>query len=416
MYAPAVVLQARCFTAFVTALSIVGASVPVLAAPPALQKTPGETRPPPITSVMLLPTAIAGARGARPVRPDDADLGPLAQDLDTLISDTAQDLGLAVIAPPPASPRAPRLADADLLARAMEAREVVILPSLRATSNGDVELRLAMARPKAASVELRDERVPRADLSARTVVLLRDLVSRSPSLPPLPPAAPAQEKKKLAGRITLMANSAVAGGLAGFSIELASGSNDPRLLYPLMIAGAGVGLGAAYLASGEWEVGTGDAWYFASGLWWPTAAGHLIFQGRFAATRAESDRWVFGLVGSGLGASIATLGLALHPMSDAGAVIAHSGGAAGMLLGAFTEMAARRSASQVPYAGMGYGAALGWLAAAATATQVRIGRADRGAGNIGGMPLLGVIGESSAGARSAPVVGLGYAGALPLPF
>jgi hypothetical protein len=240
-----------------------------------------------------------------------------------------------------------------------------------------------------------------------------------------------------------------------------------------MIAGAGVGLGAAYLASGEWETGTGDAWYFAAGAWWPTLAGHLIFQGRFAATRADSDRWVFGLLGGGLGATIATLGLTLHGMSDGDAAIAHSGGGLGLMLGALIEIGARGDVHQVPFSGMGYGAGLGWLGAAALATQLhvdplRVVAVDGGfalgglagaalgsplllgnptaarqrawagvtagsavAGGVAfgalgaaltrprrnetrsaGMPLFGVIGESQAGSRSAPILGLGYAGSI----
>ncbi len=251
-------------------------------------------------------------------------------------------------------------------------------------------------------------------------------------------------------------------------------STAPYLLYPLLVAGAGIGLGASYLASEEWEVGTGDAWYFAAGAWWPTLAGHLIFQGRFAATRTDSDRWVFGLVGGGLGATLATLGLALHsPMSDGDAAIANSGGGLGLLLGAMAELGARGDVHQVPFSGMGYGAGLGWLGAAALATQLHVdarcvaavdggfalgglvgaalgsplllggpsegrqrawavvtaGTALAGGATFGALgaaltrprrreprsaatPILGVIGASQAGAKSAPIFGLGVAGSI----
>jgi hypothetical protein len=388
---------ARCLAAVLSALPVAVAGAPAAAAPPAAAK------PPAIVSLVLLPTAIAEARGVRAARADDTDLGPLAQGLDTLLADTAQDLGLSVVPPSPGP-----IGDADLLARAREARTAVVLPSLRATSTGDVELRLALAAPSAALVDVRVERVSRDDLSLRAVVLLRDLVSRPAPAPAPRPSAPVPSEK-LAGRITLMVNSAALGGLAGFSVERASGSGDPRLLYPLMIAGAGVGVGAAYLASGEWEVGSGDAWFFAGGAWWCTASAHLLFQGRFSATRAERDRWAFGLVGSGLGATLATLGLALHPMSDAGAIVSNAGGAVGLGLGALVELGVRRSAQQVPFSGMGYGAGLGWLAAAAVAIQLRPGRLVK---RTGGAPLLGVVGESRVGSRSAPVLGAGIAGSL----
>ncbi len=178
----------------------------------------------------------------------------------------------------------------------------------------------------------------------RAVVLLRDLVSRPAGTAPAPADAAAGAKSRSPGGSGQSPHRGAAsrdasrswptrprlrGPLVGASIQLGSGSNDPRLLYPLMLAGAGIGLGASYLASGEWEVGTGDAWYWASGVWWPTAAGHLIFQGRFAATRADSDRWVFGVIGGGVGATLATLGLAHHPLSAGGAIHANAGGALG---------------------------------------------------------------------------------------
>jgi hypothetical protein len=60
---------------------------------------------------------------------------------------------------------------------------------------------------------------------------------------------------------------------------------------------------------------------------------------------------------------------------------------------------------------MGYGAGLGWLAAAAVAVQLRPGRLVKRSGRAG-TPLLGVIGESRAGPWSAPILGAGYAGSL----
>ncbi len=350
----------------------------------------------------------------------------------------------------------------------------MVLPTLRSTPSGDVELRLALAAPGWA-LDVRIERVARANLSVRAVVMLRAALAGHNRAPAVALAAPAPEvPRNLPGRITLTANATALGGLVGYSVERASGSTAPYLLYPLLVAGAGVGFGASYLASEEWEVGTGDAWYFAAGAWWPTLAGHLIFQGRFAATRADSDRWVFGLIGGGLGATIATLGLALHsPMSDGDAAIAHSGGGLGLLIGSLVELGARGDLRQVPFSGMGYGAGLGWLGAAALATQLHVdplrvvavdggfaigglagaalasplllgassqgrqrawvgvtaGSAVAGGAAFGalgaallrprrpekpsaGMPVFGVIGESQAGAKSAPILGVGYAGSI----
>jgi hypothetical protein len=408
-----VVFRVRGLAGSILALSIAVTSsgAPVAAA------TPAGSRLPAATSLILLPTALEEGGALRPpgASAEDTDLGPLAQSLDALLADTAQDLGLSVAPPPAQLEMARRLGDGDLLARARAARAIVVLPSLRATSTGDVVLRVALALPSAKAVEARRETVPRAELPLRAVVLLRDLLAHRDGLTgaPAPRAqAPAPAAEKLAGRITLMTNATAVGGLVGFSIQAASGSYDPRLLYPLLVVGAGIGLGASYLASGEWEVGTGDAWFFAAGAWWPTLAGHLVFQGRFSATRADSERWVFGLIGTGVGGSLATLGLALHPMSDGGAIVAHAGGALGLSLGALVELGVTRDAHQVPFSGMGYGAALGWLAGAAIAVNVRPLWRVQTSAFTNGMPILGVLGESRVGARSAPILGLGYGGSV----
>jgi hypothetical protein len=99
-------------------------------------------------------------------------------------------------------------------------------------------------------------------------------------------------------------------------------------------------------------------------------------------------------------------------MSDGGAIVAHSGGALGMMLGAAVELGVTRDVHQVPFSGMGYGAALGWLAAATVAVNVRSDWPLRSSAFSAGAPILGVLGESRAGARSAPILGLGYGGTI----
>jgi len=100
------------------------------------------------------------------------------------------------------------------------------------------------------------------------------------------------------------------------------------------LRGAGVGLGASLLIADEWDVGAGDAWFLSSGGIWPTAAAHLIYEGRFGGASGhagpEGDRWAFGLVGGTAGLTLATLSLSLGDMESGGAVLAHSGGALGL--------------------------------------------------------------------------------------
>src|SRR5262249_17259721 len=161
------------------------------------------------------------------------------------------------------------------------------------------------------------------------------------------------------------------GGFAGYSIQRASGSSDPRVLYPLLAVGAGVGLGGSLLAAGEGGVGYGEAFYIAAGEIWPTLAGELIYVGRFSP-RTPADPRFFGLVGGVSGLTLATLGLTLHGMSEGGALLAHSGGGFGMVLGGLTEIMVRGDVHTTPAAGLGYGAALGWLAASAAAIHAQV--------------------------------------------
>ncbi len=190
----------------------------------------------------------------------------------------------------------------------------------------------------------------------------------------------------------------------GFSIERAGGSDDPRLLYPLLAVGAGVGLGASLLIAGEWDVGVGDAWFLSSGALWPTAASHLLYEGRFGGASGhpgpEGDRWAFGLVGGTVGLGLSTLSLALGDMPGGGAVLAHSGGAIGLGLGGLTEWFVRGDTRAFPFAGMGYGAALGWLAAAGVATT----RVQLSSARVLSVDLGAVLGGLAGAALSSPLV------------
>ena len=349
----------------------------------------------------LLPTMIAEGGVLRARAPADAENAPLAASLDALLEDTAQDLGLAIDHAPRAAPDAAHLDDDALLDLARSSNAVVILPSLRATAPGsrDVELRLVLADPTARSLRVRGERVARDDVAVRAMVLLRDLVADLGGVArPPAPAAPVAGSVVTApvhgnGRPVLLVSSTIFGGFAGYSIQRASGSSDPRVLYPLLAVGAGIGLGASIIAAEEWEVTGGEAWYVAAGVMWPTLAGHLIYQGRFSP-RVESDRWVFGLVGGTTGVTLSILGLTSRGMSDGGALLAHSGGSLGLVFGGFTEALIRGEIGHTPFAGMGYGAGFGWLATAALATQLkvrpsRVLTVDLGAliGGLGGAAL-----------------------------
>lgn len=360
------------------AIALLGALV--IAAPATARAAPKATsaatraRPAVVLSTMIAEGGVLHARTT-----GGAEAAPLAESLDTLLADTAEDLGLGIDRAPRPAPDPAHLGDAELLALARSNSAVLILPSLRVISPGsrDIELRLVLADPAARSLLVRSERVARDDVAVRAVVLLRDLVADLGGVTrTLSPASPATGSVVTAplhgsGRPVLLVSSTIFGGFAGFSIQRASGSSDPRVLYPLLAVGAGIGLGASILAADEWEVTGGDAWYVAAGVMWPTLAGHLLYQGRFSP-RVESDRWVFGLVGGTTGVTLSILGLTLHGMSDGGALLAHSGGSLGLVFGGLTEALVRGDIGHTPFAGMGYGAGFGWLASAALATQLRV--------------------------------------------
>jgi hypothetical protein len=167
----------------------------------------------------------------------------------------------------------------------------------------------------------------------------------------------------------LALNAAVVGGYVGFSLQRASGSSDPRLTYPLVALGTGIGLGASMLVADEWDITLGDAWFLSAGAWWPIASGVLIAK---SYEVQKEDLYVYGLVAASAGVSLSVAALSFKPMSEGGALLAHSGGAAGTLLGGLTQMAVEGKTDITPERGMGYGAGIGVLTAGALATQVKV--------------------------------------------
>jgi hypothetical protein len=168
----------------------------------------------------------------------------------------------------------------------------------------------------------------------------------------------------------LALNATLFGGYLGFTLQRASGSPNSRLVYPMVALGAGLGLGASLLVADEWDIGEGDAWYLAAGVYWPGAAGFLLAHGY----GTEPDhRYAYGLMGATAGVGLGTVALATGGrMSEGGAVLTHSGGALGMLFGAMTEIGIEGSSDGTPARGMGYGTGAGVLAAGIAATQVDV--------------------------------------------
>ncbi|MRG96987.1 hypothetical protein [Polyangium spumosum] len=362
------------------------------------RRTPqGDPKPQAVTgrSAVLFPTKITRKPAGVGADGEGAELAPIAGQLDALLADAAQDLGLVL----DLDERGQAPEEAELPALAGSLGGTLIVPSVRARDD-EIELRIVLVEAASPELRVRIERTSRVDLPVRAVVMLRDLVTAlraSPVRKEEPTRAPAGTltyPAKSAGRTALGVNATLFGGLLGYSIQRASGSEDPRLLYPLLAVGAGGGLVMSILAAEEWDVGVGSAWFLASGAWWPTLAGHLIYAGRFGGSGGEGEQWTAGLVAGTTGLTLSTLGLALRGMSEGGALLAHSGGGLGLVFGGMTEALVRGNVDAFPIAGMGYGAGLGWLGAAALAVHWRpaahrVVAMDLGAllGGLGGAAL-----------------------------
>ncbi|HVJ91695.1 MAG TPA: hypothetical protein VM580_17960, partial [Labilithrix sp.] len=237
-------------------------------------------------------------------------------------------------------------------------------------------LRLLVVPPKSKQLRLRVERVSGADVSVRGLVLLRDLLAASPVTPTdvtrRPDASAGvgiMSPSRSPGRAVLAANAALFGAFMAFSVQRASGSEDPRLLYPLLALGTGVGLGSALLVAEEWNISTGDAWTLAGGAWWGTAAGIFIANGRKVPL---TDRYAWGAGGGLVGLGLATFSLTRSKADEGDAVLVHSGAGFGLALGALSDYFYRGDLKSTPYTGAGYGSAIGLVMAGALAKLVDV--------------------------------------------
>jgi hypothetical protein len=348
-----------------------------------------------------LRTVIVGASesSGAATRPSSREIlaNAQAQKLDVLLGDAIQDFGLTLDLSERSTQETGELTDIELVARAGKGGRWVIYPSIDARGSEPV-VRLAAVAPGTKTVIVRVEPVKPADLAVRAVVMLRDIVSkrwasptelastRATQLEPRPSfAVPARSQ----GRAILAFNSALFGGFVGYAMLRGSGSDDPRLLFPLMALGTGLGLGASAIVAEEWDIGIGDAWYLSAGAWWPAISGLFI-----AKSRREADppsEYGYALLGSLAGLGLATTSLAIGgPMSEGGALMTHSGGAFGLVLGGLTEFAIRdNNSGKTPYRGLGIGTGAGVLIAGAAARWVtvepsRVLIIDLGAG-LGGL-------------------------------
>jgi hypothetical protein len=372
----------------------------------------GEVKAPVVVWPTLTPAGDEpAAMGLHRPTPMDKGLFERGQELDATLRDAVQDLGFTLdVTDPGPSPGHAR--DEDLLQRAQSAvvgapqgGTWVVSPRVESAGGGAYVVRIVAVPPNGRELRVRVETVPGDSVYVRGLVMLRDLLS-----PQAAAAAAIEQERELAargtsqgitsplrsqGRAVLAVNAALFGAFTAFSIQrAASQADDPRVLYPLLVVGTGIGIGGALLVADEWDVTTGDAWFLAAGGWWAAGSAFLIAAGQ--KVQPFDDRYAWGAGGGLLGTGLATLALTRTKMDDGDATLVHSGGALGLLLGGASEFFYLGTTDVTPYTGMGYGTALGLFAAGALATRVTISPSrvlliDLGAG---GGALLGAAAAS----------------------
>ncbi len=341
-------------------------------------------------SVIVWPTmtpagdAPTGAALHKPT-PGDKGVFERAQELDLTLRDAVQDLGFTLDVTDP-GPSPGHVRDEDIVERAQpqegsaEGGAWVVSPRVESAGGAAYVVRLVAVPPGGHELRVRVETVQGDSVYVRGLVMLRDLLS-----PQAAAAAAAEQDRENAargssqgvvgpprsqGRAVLAVNAALFGAFTAYSMQKASGSDDPRVLYPLLALGTGIGIGGSLLVADEWDMTTGDAWFLAAGGWWSAASALLITAG--LDLQPVSDRYAWGVGGGLIGLGLATFALTRSQMDDGDATLAHSGGALGLLFGGATEFIWRGRTDVTPYTGMGFGAGAGLLAAGLLATQVTV--------------------------------------------
>lgn len=342
-------------------------------------------------SVVVWPTISPAGDEAGPIathRPTEAEqnLFVRAQELDATLRDAIQDLGF-VLHVADQGPALGRTRDIDLVARAAqegvagEAGTWVISPRLEVAGADTFVVRIVAVPPKGNVLRVRVERTKGSDVAVRGLVMMRDLLS---PVAAAQAAAGASQRDRVddmagygvvapvrsAGRAILATSGTLFGGFLAYSLQRASGNEDPRVLYPLLALGAGVGLGGSLLAAEEWDIGTGDAWFLAGGTWWAATAGIFIASGR--EVKPLSDRYNYGVGAGLLGLGLSTFALTRSRMDEGDAVLTHSGATLGLGFGALAEMFTEGSVTANPGTGAGYGTAIGLVGGGALATLVQV--------------------------------------------
>jgi hypothetical protein len=298
-------------------------------------------------------------------RPDpDAErqLAQVGRELDSVVVGAAQDLGLTIdVTERPTQP-AP-ISEQALVDQA--ATGWVFSPRV-GLDGSQIVVRIVAVQPGSKVLLVRTERVKPGELEVRAVLMMRDLVraAREPSPASAQPQAEEPhegavvERARSPGRAALALNAAAFGAYVGYALQSAGGSNDPRLTYPLIALGTGIGIGGAVLAAEEWDIGVGDAWFLSAGTWWPALGAAFV-----GSSEPASRRYLYSAAAAAGGLALATTAVAFTDITEGDALVAHSGGAWGLALGGVTDLAIRGTTNVTPWRGMGIGAMVGVVGA-----------------------------------------------------
>ncbi|HEU5074622.1 MAG TPA: hypothetical protein VFU02_10620 [Polyangiaceae bacterium] len=348
------------------------------------------------SDLLLFPTQVTATDKLQ------ASAGEQAQMLDQVLEGAAPDLDLTLVRQAP-SLEPDELSEESLPGLARSAW--VVVPTLTLDAQG-TKLRLTAVAPGTRVLLTRVQRFQPAELELKAVVMLQELVQAGRE-----PEGPGRAGSHAAvpssfdtpppsdGEAVLALNTTLFGGYVGFTAHRASGSDDTRLLYPLVALGAGLGLGASMLVADEWNITEGTAWYLSAGLVWPTLAGISLAEGYDA--RPE-HRHLYGLLGATSGLTLATTVASLHRTTRGQAALAHSGGAFGTLLGGLTEALVHPTLEDPPLRGIGYGSAAGVLLAGALAPVL-----ETSPSRVLFVDLSASLGALTGAAVSAPVLLVG---------
>lgn len=375
-----------------------------------------------LTRIVVLRTVTLGADGTAHVpTPAEGRLHEKAQELDATLRDGVTDLGFTMGLGD--EDAAPKVSELEILERAnlpegtspetrgtwvVSARlERIAGERSRGKESPEYLVRVVVVPPGGRELHVRVARARSTDVSARGLVLMRELLSSSSATQLAKETDPEKARPREevrpppatrnSGRGILAVSGAAFGAFTAYGLQRASGSDDPRVLYPLLALGTGVGLGSALIASAEWDVSTGDAYYLTAGAGWGVFAGLALASG--TNVQPLSDRYAYGVAGGLSGLALAIVPLVRTRIDEGGAVLAHSGGGLGAFFGGMTEAFARGTIDTSPGIGLGVGAAVGVAAMGATAVFVKVAPTrtlvvDLGAG-------LGALGGAAA---SSPLI------------